>query len=201
MQQCHHCHSSVWQGPPQAGRSLYPSRGVALAAPVPAVSTSPMHRRSKPGLFSQKSIKAGVWVEVGTTDQQWGLICVGDTQVLLCYPIQDGQGIVTSWGCLCVPGLLCSLGSWRVLLLSQAGAGAPGALLQCRRVHCPGSSWSPARGSPGPAGGSPRLWHGPPPWGRGIAQGQNCVGPSSLGLPTRLAELCQSLAAGTGAWG
>lgn len=110
VQQCHHRHSSVWQGLPQVGRSggsfscllsLYPSRGAALAVPVfaassPTVSMSPTHRRSKTGSFPPKSIKAGVRIEVATAAQQWGLVPVGGRQVLLFHPVQDGQGIATS---------------------------------------------------------------------------------------------------------
>lgn len=66
--------------------------------------------------------------------------------MLLCHPIQDGQGAATSWGCLCVPGLLHPLGSWRVLLFqagawcsvtAQAGALAWKQVLQ-EPVHSPG---------------------------------------------------------------
>lgn len=114
--------------------------------------------------------------------------------MLLCYPIQDRQGTVTSWGCFCVPGLLPPFGSWR-----------PGAVLQRGQAHWPGRkscrSWNTAQGSPGPAGSCLGLWHRPPHWGRGTDQGQNCIGLSSLGLPTCLTELWQSLALGTGAWG
>lgn len=45
------------------------------------------------------------------------------------------------------------------------------------------------------------MWHRPPHWGRGIDRGQNCIGLSSLGLPTRLTELWQSLPLGPGARG
>lgn len=104
-----------------------------------------MHRRSKPGLFSQKSIKAGVWVEVGTTDQQWGFICVGDTQVLLCYPIQDGQGIVTSWGVSLCPR--SSVFSWELVCASSVpgrGRGSRGSVT----VQTGALSWQQLEHSP-----------------------------------------------------
>lgn len=98
---------------------------VLPVASSPAVSISPTHRRSKPGYFSCKSIKAGVQVKVATAAQQRALVPVEGSQVLLCYPIQDGYGAVISWG-----RLLHCRGSCRARL-SQAGLRVP-VLLQRR---------------------------------------------------------------------
>lgn len=110
----------------------------ALAAPVPthspipaavlAPTTTLIHRRSDPSSLSQNYFKACMREEVGTITLQWELFGMRGSWVLWCLPSKDRQGVVHSWGCLSVPGLLHLGGSCHVLLLQ---AQAPGAL--CRR--------------------------------------------------------------------
>lgn len=66
-----------------------------------------------------------------------------------------------------------SSASSHVLLQSQAGAGGPSALLQCRQARWPG--WRSCR-SRCTHRGSPGLWLRSPHRGTGIDWGQNCVG-------------------------
>lgn len=160
VQQCHHCHSSVWQGrPPAAGvEAAFPASSVCVpaeelprqpqclpAASSPAVSTSPTHTENPSQAPSHKSLLKQAcrlrWVP------------------------RHSNGV--SFAC---PR---SSASSRVLLQSQAGAGGPGALLQCRQARWPG--WRSCR-SRCTHRGSPGLWLRSPHRGTGIYRGQNCVG-------------------------
>lgn len=53
---------------------------------------------------------------MATAAQQWGLVPVGGSQVLLCHPMPDGQGTATSWGCLCPRS---SSSSWELVCVSS----------------------------------------------------------------------------------